>query len=396
MGDDLETVVLRERYSTRALARKARELADREDAPAQPLGPIVEETIEVADSGAVLISESNGVPVAVAAGAIDVVGGRRRGDQEAGDAAAPAPAREPGLAGGHGEAVRAGLDVGRHRAAHDAGAGSVRRDRAPIPAPASARDRAAVADGAYRARLESSGSDGHGQAGRGARRDAADHRPARGSAPVELVLDKTGYLPLNFKVLPHQDREVTAALEHVPPPPPPEEPVAVRPGRRGIERPSRAAGWRSGPRADHTGSGNVRAGAHGGRRSGAHRPARPRARRTRTRGAPAADAPLGFRPQGGASSPKPSPPRRRGGEGFGACSPSHLRLVEDRDSELVLPLIYVSWRTGIRSLFSLSSTSAWRTGFGSCSPSPPRLREGPGFGFSFSLSSTSAWRRGSG
>ena len=68
MGDDLETVVLRERYSTRALARKARELADREDLPAQPSGPIVEETIEVADSGALLISESSGVPVAVAAG----------------------------------------------------------------------------------------------------------------------------------------------------------------------------------------------------------------------------------------------------------------------------------------------------------------------------------------
>jgi hypothetical protein len=55
----------------------------------------------------------------------------------------------------------------------------------------------------------------------------------RGSAPVDLVLNKTGYLPLTFKVLPHQDREVSAGLEHVPPPPPPEEPVAVRPGRRG-------------------------------------------------------------------------------------------------------------------------------------------------------------------
>ncbi len=54
----------------------------------------------------------------------------------------------------------------------------------------------------------------------------------RGAVPVELVLNKTGYLPLTFKVLPHQDREVSAALEHIPPPPV-EEPVAVRPGRRG-------------------------------------------------------------------------------------------------------------------------------------------------------------------
>ena len=89
----------------------------------------------------------------------------------------------------------------------------------------------------------------------------------RGSAPVDLVLNKTGYLPLTFKVLPHQDRELTAALEHVPPPPPPEEPVAIRPGRRGIERPPRAAGRVARPRADRPRSGNdgarVRAGTGG-------------------------------------------------------------------------------------------------------------------------------------
>ena len=164
-----------------------------------------------------------------------------------------------------------------------------------------------------------------------------------------------------------------------------------------IERPSRAAGWRSGPRANHTGSGNVRAGAHGGRRSGAHRPARPRARRTRTRGAPAADAPLRLSASGrslltqtlsstqtwrrGIRSLFSLSSTSRGGPGFGACSPSHLRLVEDRDSELVLPLIHVCVENRLRILLRrLLHVCVKDRASDSCSPSPPRLRGGEGRG----------------
>ncbi len=139
MGDDLETVVLRERYSTRALARKVRELADLEEAPAQSSGPIVEETIEVPDSGALLISESHGVPLPVA-------GARSSSSPVAAEAvkrpATPPrlpPQRERGGTGGRGAHGGAALGLGRGGAAHRAGAGAAGRDRAP--AAASARRR---------------------------------------------------------------------------------------------------------------------------------------------------------------------------------------------------------------------------------------------------------------
>ena len=233
MGDDLETVVLRDRYSTRALARKVRELADREDLPGQPSGPIVEETIEVADSGALLISETDGVPVAVAVG--------RSSSSPVAAEAIKKPATPPRLPVGATVPVPAGA-VRTIVPGWIWGAIAlpttlalvlfvvIARQPPPAPPPAIVPPSPTV-----HVVLDSTpqGATVTGKLGGELGETPLLMDLPRSSTPVELVLNKTGYLPLNFKVLPHQDREVTAALEHVPPPPPPEEPVAVRPGRRG-------------------------------------------------------------------------------------------------------------------------------------------------------------------
>ncbi len=233
MGDDLETVVLRERYSTRALARKARELADREDLPAQHSGPIVEETIEVADSGALLISESDGVPVAVAAA--------RSTSSAVAAEAIKRPATPPRLPPHASAPVAAGAvrtvipgwiwgAIALPTTVALVLLVAISRPPPPAPPPAIVPPSPTV-----HIALDSTpqGATVTGKLGGDIGETPLIIDLPRGSAPVELVLNKTGYLPLNFKVLPHQDREVTAALEHVPPPPPVEEPVAIRPGRRG-------------------------------------------------------------------------------------------------------------------------------------------------------------------
>jgi hypothetical protein len=53
----------------------------------------------------------------------------------------------------------------------------------------------------------------------------------RGRAPIDLLLTKSGYTPLTFKLLPLQDRDVLAHLEVLPPPPPPIAVAATPPGR---------------------------------------------------------------------------------------------------------------------------------------------------------------------
>ncbi len=233
MGDDLETVVLRERYSTRALARKARELADLEDAPAQPPGPIVEETIEVPDSGAMLIAESDGVPLSVAPA-------RSASSPVAGESV-KRPATPPRLpphvsASAPAAAVRTVVPrwVWGAMALPTALALALlfaigRRPPPPPPPPAIAPLSPTV-----HIALDSTpqGATVTNKLGSDLGETPLLIDLPRSSTPVELVLAKIGYLPLTFKVLPHQDREVSASLEHVPPPPPVEEPVAVRPGRR--------------------------------------------------------------------------------------------------------------------------------------------------------------------
>jgi serine/threonine protein kinase len=233
MGDDLETVVLRERYSTRALARKARELADRQDLSTQSSGPIVEETIEVADSGALLISETDGVPVAVGAG--------RSSSSPVAAEAIKKPVTPPRLPPGATAPVAAGT-VRTVIPGWIWGAialpttlalvlfVAIARQPPPPPPPAIVPPSPTV-----HVVLDSTpqGATVSGKQGGDLGETPLIIDLPRGSTPVELVLTKTGYLPLNFKVLPHQDRELTAALEHLPPPPPVEEPVAVRPGRRG-------------------------------------------------------------------------------------------------------------------------------------------------------------------
>jgi hypothetical protein len=235
MGDDLETVVMRERYSTRALARKARELADREEEPAQHSGPIVEETIEVPDSGAMLISESDGVPLPIAAA--------RSSSSPVAAEAIKKPATPPRLPPGASAPAAAAPArtvvprwiwgaVSLPTALALALLVAIARRPPPPPPPPPA---APLPSPTVHIALDSTPQ---GATVTNTLGSTLGETPLlidlpRGAAAVDLVLNKTGYLPLTFKVLPHQDREVSAALEHVPPPPPPEEPVAVRPGRRG-------------------------------------------------------------------------------------------------------------------------------------------------------------------
>ena len=212
MGDDLETVVLRERYSTRALARKARELADREDAPAQPSGPIVEETIEVPDSGAMLISESDGVPLPVAAG-------RSASSSPVAAEAIKKPATPPRLPpGASASATRRAVRTVVPRwiwgamSLPTALALALLFAIARRPPPRRHRRRSPPPSPTVHIALDSTpqGATVTSKLGSTLGETPLLVDLPRGSAPVELVLTKTGYLPLTFKVLPHQDREVSA------------------------------------------------------------------------------------------------------------------------------------------------------------------------------------------
>ncbi|HET6146678.1 MAG TPA: serine/threonine-protein kinase [Polyangia bacterium] len=236
MGDALETIVMRERYSTRALARKARELADHH-VPGQSsaTGPIVEETIEVVDSGSLLLSQSGSVavPAPVArTGSTPIVDEVARKHRPTPPPRVPATASAPAptAAAAPARAPRwAWIALGLPSAL--AVVLLLLLARPPIapalPPPAPSPTVRAMIDSAPQGATVAAAN----AAAAGLAAGALGETPLmlelpRGRAPIELLLTKTGYTPLVFKVLPHQDREVLAHLEPLPPSPPP---VAIAP-----------------------------------------------------------------------------------------------------------------------------------------------------------------------
>jgi hypothetical protein len=252
MGDDLETVVLRERYSTRALARKARELADLEEVPsqaqaqaqAQASEAIVEETIEVPDSGSLLIPESGAVavPVPLAGSSPSPSAPIATGAAKRPPATPPrlpprVPTPAPVAAGSLTSSRWTWIAVALPSALALVVV-LMRRPPPPPPPPVPPAIVHVALDSTPQGATVTAGAvvvNGSVQGGHSLGETPLLLDLPRGSAPVEVVLTRDGFIPLPFKVLPHQDREVRAQLEHVPPPPPPVvEPVValVRPRRR--------------------------------------------------------------------------------------------------------------------------------------------------------------------
>jgi len=244
MGDALETIVLRERYSTRALARKARELAQ-DDHPGVPSaaassgvsGPIVDETIEVVDSGSLVLSESGAVavPMGTRHGSASLVG-------QSGPV--PAPQKKPGTvpprppaAALPGPATAATWAASAPRwgwvalalpslAALVMLAALLRRPATVPSAPAAPTEAATVhlvVDSAPQGATVAAAT--AGVAGLAAGQPLGETPLVidlpRGRAPIDLLLTKAGFAPLTYKVLPQGDREVLAHLESLPPAPPP-------------------------------------------------------------------------------------------------------------------------------------------------------------------------------
>jgi serine/threonine protein kinase len=232
MGDALETVVLRERYSTRALARKVRELADHHE-PGQVAGAIVEETIEVADSAGLLVPESGSVAVPVAlghSGSAPIV-------QDATKRPPATPPRLPAAVAAR-PPLPAPAPVRRRwvpvalvlplALAVALFVVLLRRPGAaplptPVPSPTvrialdSEPQGATVTSGAS---IPNGSGSGSVEGGRRLGETPLLIDLPRGPAPVELLLTKVGFTPLAYKVLPHQDKEVLARLERLPPPAP--------------------------------------------------------------------------------------------------------------------------------------------------------------------------------
>ncbi len=250
MGDDLETVVLRERYSTRALARKARELADLEEVPsqaqAQASSAIVEETIEVPDSGSLLIPESGAVAVPVplagsspsqSPSAPIATGAAKRPPATPPRLPPRVPTPAPVAAGSLTSSRWTWIAVALPSALALVVV-LMRRPPPPPPTPAPPATVHVALDSTPQGATVTAGAvvvNGSVQGGHSLGETPLLLDLPRGSAAVEVVLTRDGFIPLPFKVLPHQDREVLAQLEHLPPPPPPVvEPVValVRPRRR--------------------------------------------------------------------------------------------------------------------------------------------------------------------
>jgi serine/threonine protein kinase len=260
MGDALETIVLRERYSTRALARKARELADHHE-PGTPgassssssalSGPIVDETIEVVDSGSLLLSESGSVAVPSAAArtgagaVVDAQGERPRATPPrlpAGAASGPVGAPVTVVARGRWGWIAAAVPSAVTLVLV---AMLLRRPPPPPPAPPPISPTVhVVVDSNPQGATVAAASAGEAGLPSG---QPLGETPLildlpRGRTPIDLLLTKSGYTPMTFKVLPHQDREVLARLEALPPPPPPVAVLPVgRPPRHGATVSSRRA-----------------------------------------------------------------------------------------------------------------------------------------------------------
>jgi hypothetical protein len=218
MGDELEALVLRKNYSVRALARKARELAEEEGTTAAA-GMIARATPFIPGAMAEAIAQ----PVdGIGSGAVAVFvdESRSRGIAKGQAAAQPmgTPARLAARAAGQakgggwkGIAVAAAcLVVGIL-----VGAVALRPSAVSAPATASAPPEATAPVNA-RVTLDSAPQGAIVMAVQDGRR--LGETPLlldlpRGEAAMEVTLTKAGFAPLPFKVIPNQDKDVVARLE---------------------------------------------------------------------------------------------------------------------------------------------------------------------------------------
>jgi len=203
MGDELEALVLRKQYSTRALARKARELADKEPL-IQKVGPTpliteVPPTVGRTNSS-ILIDESLLLP----AGAGHAPTARRRGPRGG----------WRWLAAGALPGVLVGALLGA----------ALRPDAAPtvaVPTPPPATTAppppaplpASAPPATVRVALDSSpqGATVNGPAGPLGKTPMQLELP-RSQEALALTFTKPGFAALALKVVPHQDKDVLASL----------------------------------------------------------------------------------------------------------------------------------------------------------------------------------------
>jgi serine/threonine protein kinase len=273
MGDDLETLVLRERYSTRALGRKARELVPPEtETAAIPEASGSEIGLQMEGGSPTSLGQRDAVIV------MDDVASR-----SAVPGALPATGSQP-----HESSVRtssrmrayrtgSGMSSGVHPAATTNGGqvpgqvpqlpidridrwrwawvaiglpliltavllGVVRWPGASRPLNASATPAETAPSPLVRVSLDSSPQGatviGPASGAGGGKRHVLGETPllltlARGAAPLEFVLSKPGFVPLPFRIIPHLDKDVVATLERVAPPVAAAELPLVKPPRHG-------------------------------------------------------------------------------------------------------------------------------------------------------------------
>jgi serine/threonine-protein kinase len=206
MGDELEDLVLRKGYSTRALARKARELADQEP-PADKVRPtplVVEVPVVGSETSSVIVDES----------AQQLPAGAGRAPT------ASRPRRGPGGRWQLPTVALACLFVGAVVGAAlrpTAPSAVVVAAPAPVPTPPPAPPAAPTAPApaaTVRVALDSApqGATVVGAAGPLGKTPLLLNLP-RSQDVVELTLTKPGYAPLPYKVIPYQDKELVANLK---------------------------------------------------------------------------------------------------------------------------------------------------------------------------------------
>ena len=246
MGDELEALVLRKNYSTRALARKARELAQEEGTTAA-IGMIARATPFMTGTQAEAIAQPvGGIGSGDASVFVEESRGRKNGKGQAPAEPMGTPARFAAAraARANKASARKGIVVlaaGCLVVGFAVGALTL-RPSAVTTGPATASS-AEVAPGATaRVTLDSAPQGATVVAVRDGRR--LGETPLQLDLPrsqeaIELTLTKVGFAPLPFKVIPNQDKDVVAQLNALAAPPPPAPTAAAIP--RKAETPFKAA-----------------------------------------------------------------------------------------------------------------------------------------------------------
>jgi serine/threonine protein kinase, bacterial len=204
MGDELEALVLRKNYSTRALARKARELF--EDSPAErarptPLAAEAPQTVGRTNSS-IMVDESLRPPAG--AGRAPTARARRIGSRGGWRwAAVGAPCVLVGVL--LGAALRPAPDAAPAVAVPAPAPAEPAVPAPPVSVPPAATVRVAV-DSTPQGATVTAGAGPLGKT------PLVLDLP-RSQQAMDLKLTKTGFAPLAFKVVPHADKDVVLSLQ---------------------------------------------------------------------------------------------------------------------------------------------------------------------------------------